>query len=251
MKATKQPYIARPVDPDGFVQYSEDEHGVWHMLLQRQIPILHNRACDEYMHGFELLKLPKDRIPQCHELNQILFAKTGWLLEPVPALIPVQQFFKLLANRQFPCATFIRRLEDLDYIQEPDIFHEIVGHCPMLLHPIYADFIHSYGKLSLTVKPEVQKLLSKLFCFTIEVGLIKSKNGLRIYGGGILSSKNECVYALESHIPERRPFDLPAILATPYRIDVMQKIYYVIDDFNSLYSLIETDFLSKLQQLHF
>lgn len=243
---TRAPYIANPVDQNGYVKYSEEENKVWQALMQRQMPLLQNRACDEYLQGLELLNLPYDRIPQCEELNTILQSRTGWRLEPVPALIPTQQFFKLLANKQFPLATFIRRFDDIDYIQEPDIFHEIVGHCPLLLHPVYADFVHTYGKLSLEAEPRIQKLLSKLFCFTIEVGLIKTSAGLRIYGGGILSSKNECIYALESPIPERRPFDISLILKTPYSINVMQKIYYVIDDFSRLYSLIETDLVSEL-----
>lgn len=241
-------YVAKPVDVDGNAHYTNEENNIWHDLITRQLPILKNRACEEYMHGLELLNFPLDRIPQCHEVSEVLQASTGWQLEPVAALIPFEQFFSLLANKKFPAATFIRRREELDYLQEPDIFHEVFGHCPLLTNQAYADFTHNYGRLGLAASPKDRVMLAKLYWFTIEFGLIKSSKGLRIYGGGILSSKGETPYSLESPQPQRLPFDPLEVLRTPYRIDIMQPIYYVIDSFETLFHLIELDLFALINQ---
>jgi len=147
-------YTSRSIDAQGNAAYSDEENRVWQDLITRQIPVVQERACQEYMNGLRLLNLPRDRIPQCHEISRALHAAQGWALEPVPALIPCNQFFSLLANRKFPAATFIRRREELNYMQEPDIFHEVFGHCPMLTNPACADFAYTYGKLALSAKPE-------------------------------------------------------------------------------------------------
>ncbi len=173
-------------------------------------------------------------------------AHTQWSLEPVPALIPAQQFFTLLANRQFPVATFIRHPDDLDYVAEPDIFHELFGHCPLLMHAPYADFVQAYGQLSLQAPASIQEQLARLFFYTIETGLIQTADGLRIYGGGILSSKNESIYSLESPLPERVPFDIERIITHSFRLDKLQDIYFVIDDFKILYELLDADLISML-----
>lgn len=241
-------YVSKPVDANGIADYTDEENAVWHELLTRQQKIVQNRGCNEYLYGLKLLNFPKDRVPQCHEVTKVLNETTGWTLEPVPALISFDHFFELLANRRFPAATFIRRKEDIDYIKEPDIFHELFGHCPLLTNQAYADFTHTYGKLGLKATPEERILLARLFWFTIEFGLIKTPNGLRAYGGGILSSINETVYCLESDIPERRPFNALDALRTPYRIDVMQPIYYVLDDFNQLYHLIDMDLMALIHR---
>lgn len=241
-------YVAHPVDAQGNAKYSDDENQVWNTLITRQIPIVKNRACDEYIRGIDLLGLPKDRIPQCPEVSRVLRDATGWALEPVPALIPFDKFFGLLADKKFPAATFIRRREELDYLQEPDMFHEVFGHCPLLTNPAYADFAHTYGKLGLKASHEDRVMLAKLYWFTIEFGLIKTAQGLRIYGGGILSSASETVYCLESDIPARKPLDVLDILRTPYRIDIMQPIYFVIDHFDVLFHLIEMDLIGLIHE---
>lgn len=241
-------YVSHPVDEHGNANYTEAENQVWHDLIVRQTPLLKDRACDEYIHGIELLNLPQDRVPQCPEVSIVLQKATGWRLAPVPALIPFKKFFNLLANRQFPAATFIRRRDELDYLQEPDIFHEIFGHCPMLTNQACADFTHTYGKLGENAEHTDQVMLAKLYWFTIEFGLINTKNGLRAYGGGILSSKSETVYSVESDIPLRKPFDVMEILRTPYRIDIIQPIYYVIDNYDVLYSLIDMDLLGMIRE---
>lgn len=241
-------YVAKPVDDNGYTQYTPEEDAVWQDLMTRQIPIVTGRACDEYMRGIELLNLPRDRIPQCPDVSQVLRETTGWTLAPVPALIPFDRFFELLANRQFPAATFIRTREELDYLQEPDIFHEIFGHCPMLTNSACADFTHTYGQLGVKAKHEDQVMLAKLYWFTIEFGLIQTMQGPRVYGGGILSSKNETQYCLEDPRVIRKPFDVLDVLRTPYRIDIMQPVYFMISDFNDLYRLIDMDLIGLINE---
>lgn len=241
-------YVAHPVDEHGNAHYSLDENQIWHELITRQIPLVKGRACDEYIQGLDLLNLPNDKIPQCHEISKVLKATTGWALEPVPALIPFDRFFNLLANRKFPAATFIRRREELDYLQEPDIFHEIFGHCPLLTNQAYADFTHTYGKLGEHAEHADRVMLAKLYWFTIEFGLLKTKDGLRAYGGGILSSKSETTYCLESDVPQRKPFDVLDVLRTPYRIDIMQPVYFIIDSFDVLFQLTDMDLIGLIKE---
>src|SRR3990167_6984502 len=241
-------YVAKPVDANGNAYYTDEENQIWHELITRQTPILQGRACDEYIHGINLLDMPKDRIPQCPEISKVLQAATGWVLEPVPALIPFDQFFNLLANRKFPAATFIRRREELNYLQEPDIFHEVFGHCPLFTNQAYADFTHAYGKLGLNAAHEDRVMLAKLYWFTIEFGLIKTSAGLRAYGGGILSSISETPYCIESAIPQRKPFNALDVLRTPYRIDIMQPIYFVIDSFDVLFQLTDMDLIALIHE---
>lgn len=241
-------YVAKPCDAQGNVAYTEEENQIWHDLILRQTPILQNRACEEYKYGLAQLNLPADRIPQCHEVSKVLQKHTGWSLAPVPALIPFDKFFALLASKQFPAATFIRRREELDYLQEPDIFHEIFGHCPLLTNPAYADFTYHYGKLGLKASPQDRVMLARLYWFTIEFGLIKTAQGLRIYGGGILSSKGETPYSLENPQVRRKAFDPLEVLRTPYRIDIIQPIYFIIDDFQVLFDVIELDLLALIQE---
>jgi phenylalanine-4-hydroxylase len=236
-------YVSRPVDANGVATYTDEENAVWHTLIERQLKIVENRACKEFMDGIKILNLPTDRIPQCPEISAALREATGWQLEPVPALIPFEKFFHLLATRRFPAATFIRRLDELDYLQEPDIFHEVFGHCPLLTNPAYAEFTYTYGKLGLNASKEDRALLARLYWFTIEFGLIKQNNQLRVYGGGILSSKGETVYSLEDPQPERKPFEPLDVLRTPYRIDIMQPIYFVIENFDTLFDLTKMDLI--------
>ena len=247
-KKTNSTYTAKPVDAAGNADYTDEENQIWHELITRQIPVVTGRACDEYIKGIDLLKMPFDRIPQCGDISNELRHITGWELEPVPALIPFERFFDLLANCKFPAATFIRRRDELDYLQEPDIFHEVFGHCPLLTNQSYADFTQTYGKLGLKASREDRAMLAKLYWFTIEFGLIKTGTDLRIYGGGILSSKEETIYAVDSTVPLRKPFDVLDVLRTPYRIDIVQPIYFVIDSFDVLFQLTEMDLIGLVQE---
>jgi phenylalanine-4-hydroxylase len=248
MSNKKLSYAAKPLEADDSVHYTDEENQVWHELITRQTPLLQERACHEFLQGLTILDLPTDRIPQCSEISKKLYQETGWTLEPVPALIPFERFFHLLSEHKFPAATFIRRREDLDYLQEPDMFHEVFGHCPLLTNKAYADFTHTYGKLGLKANEQERILLARLYWFTIEFGLINTHAGPRIYGGGILSSLGETPYSLESNRPLRKPFNLIDVLRTPYRIDIMQPVYYVIDHFDVLFHLIDMDLFGLIHE---
>jgi len=260
----KQPYVSHQPDSHGHIHYSDDENGMWQSLLERQATQIPNRACPAYLDGLKKLDLPATRIPQLHDIDEVLQATTGWQTAAVPALISFGKFFKLLANKSFPVATFIRRFDDMDYIEEPDIFHEIVGHCPLLTHPAFATFNETYGKLGLNASKEERWFLARLYWFTIEFGLVgQNQDNRRIYGGGILSSPSETIYALNASSeqqaepqsqhkfqpqPEHRAFDLLDVLRTPYRIDHIQPIYYVIDDLDTLFDIVNSDIMGMVKQ---
>lgn len=235
-------YVAREPDATGFIDYSDAEHSIWNTLINRQLKVIEGRACQEYLDGIEQLALPHDRIPQLGEINRVLGATTGWQVERVPALIPFQTFFELLASKRFPVATFIRSEEELDYLQEPDIFHEVFGHCPLLTNPWFAEFTHTYGKLGLAASKEQRVYLARLYWMTIEFGLVDTPQGRKIYGGGILSSPKETVYSVSS-TPEHQPFDPIEAMRTPYRIDILQPVYFVLPDLKRLFDLAHEDIM--------
>ncbi len=247
--AKQTSYVSKKPDAKGYVDYTADENAIWRTLTTRQLKLIENRACDDFMVGFEKLDLPHDRIPQLPDVSKTLQAATGWSVAPVPALISYDKFFGLLANCQFPVATFIRRRDELDYLEEPDIFHEIFGHCPLLTNPFYADFIKLYAQFSHQTDPQYHPMLARLYWYTIEFGLINTDKGLRNYGAGIISSIEENTYALESDIPERRPFDIIDALRTPYRIDILQTVYFVIDSLEELFTTVkEVDLCDCIHQ---
>jgi len=241
-------YTSKQSDQHGFIQWSEEENQIWSELYERQIKLLDNRACKQFMHGIELLGMNSEGIPQLNSINKVLEQTTGWKTAEVPALIPFEEFFRLLANKEFPVATFIRTREDFDYLQEPDIFHEIFGHCPLLTNPAFAHFTHTYGKFGLSASKEDRVFLARLYWFTVEFGLMNTDEGLRIYGGGILSSPGETVYALESEIPQRKSFSPIDVLRTPYRIDIMQPIYYILDQADDLDALADMDIMGLVEE---
>ncbi len=246
--AKSSSYVSRQPDQDGYVEYSEEENRTWETLYKRQIKLIQGRACDEYIDGLSTLGLPDNMIPQIPDINRKLGEITGWGLAPVPALIGFREFFSLLADQKFPVATFIRRPEDLDYLQEPDIFHEIFGHCPLLTDPSYAEFSRRYGELGLEATQEERVMLARLYWFTIEFGLIETGAGLRIYGGGILSSAEETCYSLESPQPLRVDLDVIDVFRTPYRIDVLQRIYFRIHRMSDLHDLATLDLLALIKE---
>ena len=244
----KQPYVSRQPDTNGHIHYSDDENAMWQALLERQAQQIPNRACSAYLAGLEKLKLSPTHIPQLQDIDDILQATTGWQTAAVPALISFGKFFKLLADKRFPVATFIRRFDDMDYIEEPDIFHEIVGHCPLLTHPAFAAFNETYGKLGLNATKQERLYLARLYWFTIEFGLMGATKATRkIYGGGILSSPSETVYSLSDE-PDCRAFDLIDVLRTPYRIDQIQPIYYAIDDLDTLFDIVNSDIMGAVKK---
>lgn len=245
--AAKRNYIAKSPNKDGIIEYTNVDHETWKFLIERQINLVESYASEAYLNGLKILNLPYDRIPQCHEISERLMRATGWSVEPVSAMVPTKEFFQLLANKKFPAATFIRDWEDKDYTEAPDIFHEYFGHCPLLTNPDYADFVQHYGKLALEASEEDVCYLGRLYWFTLECGLIQSSKGLKIYGGALISSKDEAVYSLESTIPIRKPFNLIEVLCTSYRVDLMQSIYFVLQNSSELFQLTKTNLLSAIQ----
>ncbi|MCK2183384.1 phenylalanine 4-monooxygenase [Halomonas getboli] len=251
MKAQSAPkktaYQARKPDASGHIAWSEQENAIWRTLMERQVELLPGRVCQEYLDGMERLALPVDRIPQLAEVDAVLREATGWETAQVPALIPFDTFFELLANRRFPVATFIRTPEELDYLQEPDIFHEIFGHCPMLTNPAFAEFTATYGRLGLEATPKERVYLARLYWMTVEFGLVDTTEGRRLYGGGIISSPKETLHAL-SDAPVHAPFDPLDALRTPYRIDILQPLYYVLDSLETLHELAGRDIMAMVHE---
>lgn len=245
-KTTK--YVAREPDANGVVHYTDAEHAIWAELYARQRPAIERHACAEFLHGLELFCMPIDRVPQLGEISKVLKRETGWEVARVPALIPFSEFFALLADRKFPAATFVRSREEMDYLQEPDIFHELFGHTPLLTNPYFAGFTQTCGRLGLAAAKEDRVFLARMYWFTVEFGLMQTPGGaLEIYGGGILSSIGEAAYAM-SEAPQRRRFAIVDALRTPYRIDIMQPLYYVIEDLRELYELARTDVMAQVAQ---
>ena len=223
--------------------YSAEEHGIWRTLFHRQQEILRERACPEFLAGLVGLGVASDGIPDFRRLNALLAAATGWTIVAVPGLVPDAVFFAHLANRRFPATRFIRRADQLDYLQEPDIFHDVYGHVPMLMNAVFADYMQAYGEGGLkALRLGSLHRLARLYWYTVEFGLVRSPSGIRIYGSGIVSSKGESVYCLESPVPNRIGFDLQRIMRTEYRIDDFQASYFAIDDFAQLFAATQADF---------
>ncbi|MBI1214267.1 MAG: phenylalanine 4-monooxygenase [Alphaproteobacteria bacterium] len=223
--------------------FTEDEHDTWRILYKRQEEVLPNRAISLFMDSLSTLGINRDRIPSFAEVNEILMKRTGWQVVPVPGLIPDEPFFELLANRRFPAGNFIRGKDQLDYIQEPDVFHDLFGHVPILADPTFADYMEAYGKGGLKAAGlGMTSKLARLYWYTVEFGLIEEPAGLRIYGAGILSSPTESVFCLESDSPHRIRFNLKRMLQTHYQIDDFQDNYFVIKDFQQLFDETFADF---------
>lgn len=234
------PYASIEAGPDGRYPYTAEDDAVWGDLFARQMAFLPGRVAPEYLAGVGALGLSADCTPQVVDIDARLAALTGAGVEGVPAIIPPTRFFTLLSQRRFPVATFLRRREDIDYIEEPDLFHEVFGHCPLLTHAPYADFIEGFGKLALALPRDTRWHMFRLFWFTVEFGMIRTAEGLRAYGAGIVSSPAEARHAL-SGVPEVRDFDLLDILRTPYRIDILQPVYFAIPDFGTLAASLDAD----------
>ena len=224
--------------------FTADEHAMWDRLFARQSEMLPGRASEAFLRGIDVLRLEKPGIPDYRELNARLTAATGWQVVAVPGLVPDDVFFDHLANRRFPAGNFIRTPQQLDYLQEPDVFHDVFGHVPMLADPVFADYMVAYGEGGLrSLKFDALQQLARLYWYTVEFGLIREAEGLRIYGAGIVSSFAESVFALDSDSPNRIGFDLARVMRTDYRIDDFQQNYFVIDSLDQLLSTtVNTDF---------
>ncbi|WP_059410936.1 phenylalanine 4-monooxygenase [Cupriavidus basilensis] len=224
-------------------RYTETDHAVWRQLYERQSSMLRGRVCDEFLEGLSALGMAHDRVPSFARLNETLMRATGWQVVAVPGLVPDEVFFEHLANRRFPASWWMRKPEQLDYLQEPDCFHDVFGHVPLLINPVFANYMEAYGKGGLKAASlGALDMLARLYWYTVEFGLIRTPAGLRIYGAGILSSQGESVYSLDSASPNRIGFDVRRIMRTRYRIDTFQKTYFVIDDFAQLFDGTRPDF---------
>jgi len=223
--------------------YTPDEHAIWNALYDNQIRILADRAVPEFYEGITKLNLNKGGVPNLKTLNEELQKLTNWTVVTVPHLVPDDVFFNHLANRRFPAGRFIRGRDQMDYIQEPDIFHDVFGHVPMLTQPVFANYMQAYGKGGLrALETDHLKNLTRLYWYTVEYGLMRTDQGFKIYGAGMSSSRTESIFSTDSDSPNRIHFDLERIMRTNYRIDDFQQVYFVIDDFAELFDATQQDF---------
>jgi phenylalanine-4-hydroxylase len=230
--------------------YSDAEHQVWITLYERQVARLPGRACDAFLNGLQALDLHRSGIPDFARLNIELERLTGWKVVAAPGLVPDEVFFDHLANRRFPAGQFIRKPQELDYLQEPDIFHDVFGHVPMLTDPVFADYMQAYGKGGQRAMARGQLAnLARLYWYTVEFGLLQTPQGLRIYGAGIVSSLAETIFALDDPSPNRLAFDLERVMRTPYRIDDFQQVYFVVPSLQTLLDVTLQDFAAIYERL--
>ncbi len=243
LAAGAQPPSADWTIDQGWDRYTPAEHATWKTLFERQSRLLPGRACDEFLSGMKDLPLRHDEIPHFEQLSDVLEKRTGWRVVAVPGLVPDEVFFDHLAHRRFPSGQFIRRPDQLDYLEEPDVFHDVFGHVPMLMNPVMAEFIQAYGQGGLRARKEgVLDLLARVYWYTVEFGLLQQSDGLRIYGAGIVSSSTESVFSLEDASPNRIGFALERVMRTRYRIDDFQESYFVLRNLDELLALANTDF---------
>ena len=240
------PQYATGVVEQPWSNYSAADHQVWATLFQRQRELLPGRACSAFLDAQHALGMTPDAIPRFDQLNRHLRAASDWELIGVEGLLPEAVFFEHLARRRFPVTWWIRRADQLDYIAEPDLFHDLFGHVPLLMNPVFADYMQAYGQGGLRAQREFSDEallnLTRLYWYTVEFGLMREPAGLRIYGAGIVSSKGESIYSLESPAPNRIGFELERVMRTRYRIDSYQKTYFVIDGFEQLFAATQQDF---------
>ena len=246
-----------PVYATGVVQqpwddYTATDHDVWRRLYARQRELLVGRASDAFLKAQADMGLTPDRIPRFDDLNRVLADATGWQLVGVEGLLPELDFFTHLANRRFPVTWWIRRPDQFDYIEEPDLFHDLFGHVPLLMNPVFADYMEAYGRGGIRAHglgAEAMQHLARLYWYTVEFGLIREPEGLRIYGSGIVSSSGESVHSLDSAAPNRIGFDVERVMRTRYRIDTYQQTYFVIDSFEQLMEQTSRDFTPMYARL--
>jgi phenylalanine-4-hydroxylase len=246
------PVYTTAVVDQPWASYASEDHATWATLFERQQQVLVGRACDEFRENQRRFGMTPDAIPKFDDLNRVLRGTTGWEIIGVEGLLPELTFFDHLANRRFPVTWWIRKPEQIDYIAEPDLFHDLFGHVPLLLNPVFADYMEAYGCGGVKAHglgAEALVNLTRLYWYTVEFGLIKQADGLRIYGSGIVSSKGESIHCLESAAPNRIGFDMPRIMRTRYRIDTYQKTYFVIDSFEQLMNATKPDFTPLYAQL--
>lgn len=230
--------------PQDWDRYTPAEHALWDHLFERQAKMLPERVVPEFMDGLAVLRMTRPGIPNFEELSERLMKATGWQIVAVPGLVPEKVFFQHLAERRFVAGRFIRSAGQIDYLQEPDVFHDVFGHAPLLANPQFADYMQAYGRGGLRADGLGSLAsLARLYWYTVEFGLIRQGDALRLYGAGIVSSHGESLFALDDPSPHRLGFDLKRLMRTRYRIDDYQHTYFVIDSFEDLLrQTLETDF---------
>ncbi len=237
--------------PQDWQRYSDAEHALWDRLFARQSAILPGRVAPAFLQGLDILRLSKPGIPDFAELNARLQTATGWTVVAVPGLVPDDVFFDHLANRRFVAGRFIRTPDQIDYIEQPDVFHDVFGHVPLLANPVFADYMQAWGRGAQRASSlGAIDRLARLYWYTVEFGLIRAGDTLQTYGAGIVSSHSETQFALADPSPHRIRFDLGRVMRTRYIIDDFQQVYFVIDSFEDLLrQTIETDFAPLYQSL--
>ncbi len=241
-------YTAKTPDKTGRIRYTAAEDAVWRDLFAMQRPNVETYAARAYLDGLRRIGLPETRVPQCAEVSERLGDLTGWRVAPVPALIGFGRFFGMLADRTFPAASFIRSRRDFDYIEEPDIFHELFGHTPLLTDPRFAGFSQAIGRAGMRADKGDYAWLIRLYWFTIEFGLTLEAGQVRALGSGLASSPTELRHSVDNPDVVRRPFDVIDILRTPYRIDIHQPLYFVIEDLDELFAAAGHDLIADVRK---
>ena len=237
--------------PQDWAAYTAQDHAMWDRLFARQTQMLAGRAVPEFLEGLDILRMTRPGIPDFAELSDRLMQRTGWQVVAVPGLVPDRLFFEHLANRRFVAGRFIRQPEQIDYLEEPDVFHDVFGHVPLLANPVFADYMQAYGEGGLRAHAlgSIERL-ARLYWYTVEFGLIRQDDGLKLYGAGIVSSHGESEFALDDPSPNRLGFDLKRLMRTRYRIDDYQQSYFVIDSFEDLLDqTLNTDFAPLYAEL--
>ena len=241
-------YNSRSIEADGTISWSRDEHDTWKTLFERQMIMIETHACREHISGIERLGFSGSSLPQHRDLDSSLRWLSSWHIAIVPAIVPDTLFYSLLAERRFPCTSFIRIPEELDYLEEPDIFHEFFGHLPLLTWAPFADFLEKFGQCVLHTEEKYQKNLFRIFWFTVEFWLIQTHDGMKIYGAGILSSHGETPRSLDTDQVTHTWFDPLTCARTTYRHDIMQSQYFFIEDFDEIFGLFDRDIMDILRE---
>jgi phenylalanine-4-hydroxylase len=225
------------IDQD-YAAYTEDQHAVWAELVRRRMPQIEEHAANEYLDGFEYLDLPFHKLPNLRSLSARLDRRTRWNTTAVSGFMPGPAFFEMLAARRFPTTTWLRGHDSLEYTPEPDIFHDVFGHVPMHAHPVFADFLASYGQLCARIADEaILERIGRVFWYTVEFGLIRQNGRVKVYGSGLISSNGECSNVLHAGCAVK-PFVLDEVLRTPVKVDEMHKLLFAIESFDEIYEAI-------------
>jgi len=222
-----------------YEEYTPEQHAIWAELVRRRRPQIDAHACRAYLEGYEIIGLRDDRLPNLRAISDRIGPRTGWSATPVSGFLPGEAFFEMLAARKFPTTTWLRGADSLEYIPEPDIFHDVFGHVPMHAHPVFADFLQHYGSVcARAADAEILERLGRLFWYTVEFGLIRENGEIKVYGSGVISSHKECTNVIERGC-EVRDFNLDEMLATPVKVDELQKRLFAIESFDQIYEAVQ------------